>query len=748
MADKQKILKQYFGYENFRDGQEWLIDHILAGRNVVGVMPTGAGKSICFQVPAMMFEGITLVISPLISLMKDQVNALTQVGIKAAFINSSLTAKQYNTALNNAQNGLYKIIYVAPERLMAEDFLRFAQTANISMVTIDEAHCISQWGQDFRPSYVKIVDFIDSLSTRPVISAFTATATAQVRDDIVDSLRLDNPQVLVTGFDRKNLYFEVKHPDDKFATLLEFLEDKQSKTGIIYCSTRKAVDEVCEWLNDNGYKATRYHAGLPDSERKENQNDFIFDRVSIIVATNAFGMGIDKSNVSFVVHYNMPKDIESYYQEAGRAGRDGQPADCLLLYSGQDVRTNLFLIENGKGTEYVDSETELQLKEHDRERLKVMTYYCHTNECLREYILKYFGENNGNYCGNCSNCNTNFENIDVTIEAQKILACIARSGQRYGIKTIIDILRGSKNKRIIQMGLDRITTYNIMNEVSESRIRSIINFLILNDYILVTNDEYPVAKLSGGAREVLFDSKKLEMKLPKEKQANKLKLGKKSLTVNNVNSELLSRLKKLRLLIAGEQNVPAYVIFSDAALTDMCMKLPTDNKAFLDVSGVGKVKLERYGEPFIKEIADFIDENGSGTDEAKVVIGDFEPENIKQYVSVHKCEIELSDEPIPISRITDLINSIIVRMSIKKLTASKVADWLVKTEYLKLVIDSEGKSSKFPTEKGTALGITSELRTRQYGQSCYTNLYNREAQEFLLDNIDEILEFVQLNYAR
>ena len=605
--DKQAVLKKYFGYDHFREGQEWLIDNILAGKDVVGVMPTGAGKSICFQVPAVLFEGTTLVISPLISLMKDQVNALTQAGIKAAFINSSLTSAQYYHALDHAQKGLYKIIYIAPERLLAEDFLNFTQYADIAMVTIDEAHCISQWGQDFRPSYLKIVDFINRLQKRPIVSAFTATATAQVRDDIVQSLSLKNPEVLVTGFDRKNLYFEVQKPDNKMTALVAFLRERQEKTGIIYCATRKTVEEVCDKLNKDGYKATRYHAGLSDKERKENQDDFIFDKQHIIVATNAFGMGIDKSNVSFVVHFNMPKNIESYYQEAGRAGRDGEPADCILLYSGQDVRTNLFFIESNKDVEYADKETEIQVRERDRERLKAMTYYCHTQDCLREYILKYFGEKPINFCGNCGNCNTNFETIDITTDAKKILSCIARAGEKYGIKTIIDILRGSKNEKIIRLKLDKLSTYNIMETETENRIRQIFNYLILKEYIHITNDEFPVAKLGSRASEVLFEGRQLEMKLSKEIEKKPGKLGKKvSPASNAVNSSLMDKLKKLRLTIAGEQKVPAFVIFSDATLIDMCKKLPKNDGEFLNVSGVGQVKLERYGERFISEITNYI----------------------------------------------------------------------------------------------------------------------------------------------
>jgi ATP-dependent DNA helicase RecQ len=601
---KQDILKQYFGYDSFREGQAFLVDSILARKDVVGVMPTGAGKSICFQVPAMMFEGITLVISPLISLMKDQVNALTQVGIKAAYLNSSLSLNQYHRVLQNARDGEYKLIYVAPERLLTEEFLDFAQNSNISMFTIDEAHCISQWGQDFRPSYLKIIDFLNQLQKRPVVSAFTATATAQVREDIVSSLKLTNPEILVTGFDRKNLSFEVKKPKDKFQTLCDFLKQKKEETGIIYCTTRKTVEEVSDKLSKQGYLATRYHAGLSDQERKENQEDFIFDRMKIIVATNAFGMGIDKSNVSYVVHYNMPKDLESYYQEAGRAGRDGGPAECVLLYSGQDVRMNLFLIDNNKDAEYAETELEELVKSKDRERLKKMTFYCHTNNCLREYILNYFGDISPNFCGNCSNCKTNFETIDITLDAQKICSCVYRVKERYGLKTIIDILRGSKNEKILRLQLDRLTTYGIMNN-GEKQVREIINYLILNDYLSLTTDKYPVLKLGERSKEILMDKVEIQMKLAKDIEV--LKSNKKvKPALIGANQVLLERLKKIRLQFASQQKVPAFVIFTDSALVDMCDKLPLNESEFLKVSGVGEVKLQRYGQPFIAEISDFV----------------------------------------------------------------------------------------------------------------------------------------------
>ena len=399
-----ETLKKYFGYDTFRIGQKTLIDYILSGRDALGIMPTGGGKSLCFQIPALMASGMTLVVSPLISLMKDQVNALTKSKIAAAFINSSLSERQVAKALYNAENRMYKLIYIAPERLLSQSFLAFAKSAQIFMVTVDEAHCVSQWGHDFRPSYLKIPEFTAQLRGHPVVSAFTATATPRVREDIVKLLKLKNPGILVSGFDRPNLYFAVKKPEDKFAELIEYLKDKKERSGIVYCSTRAAVEEVCGRLNKNGYKASRYHAGLSDDERQANQDDFLHDRVNIMAATNAFGMGIDKANVSFVVHYNMPKDIEGYYQEAGRAGRDGRPAECVLFYGEGDVATGTWMIENGSDIEYPDSKTEKRLKKRSRKRLRDMSLYCSTKKCLRGYILKYFGEHKRKRCGNCGNC--------------------------------------------------------------------------------------------------------------------------------------------------------------------------------------------------------------------------------------------------------------------------------------------------------------------------------------------------------
>ena len=624
--EKLKALKDFFGFTSFKKGQEELINNILNNRDVLGIMPTGAGKSLCYQLPALMFDGITLVISPLISLMKDQVNSLIQVGIKAAYLNSSLNYNQYIKALKNAVDYKYKIIYIAPERLMTEEFISFVQKVKISMVTIDEAHCVSQWGQDFRPSYLKIAQFISSFENRPVVTAFTATATLKVKADIVEKLNLDNPYIITTGFDRENLYFSVQKPKDKFSALKGYVSKNAKKCGIVYCSTRKTVDEVCSNLISEGFNATKYHAGLSETERRENQDSFIYDKSNIIVATNAFGMGIDKSNVSYVIHYNMPKNIESYYQEAGRAGRDGEAADCLLFYSGQDVVTNQLLINySNENNDDTDPETIEAIKKKDRELLKIMTFYCHTNDCLREYILNYFGEKPSNYCGNCSNCKTNFEEADITIEAQKIMSCIKKAGERFGVKMIVDILRGSKNKRLIANRLDQLSTYGLMADISEDKIRNIINFLILNDYLETVNNDYPIIKLAQNAYDVLSEGFKIKMKILKyDKEHNKRdskendkdesikikQLNKQFKGINTVvNEELFERLRLLRNKIASEARVPAYIVFTDATLREMCIHMPTTELQFLDISGVGQAKLAKYGEVFLEKIKDFKDKD-------------------------------------------------------------------------------------------------------------------------------------------
>ena len=550
----QDILKQYFGYDSFRPGQDELVRAILSGRDTLGIMPTGAGKSICYQVPAMLFPGLTLVISPLISLMKDQVGALVEAGVPAACINSAMSAEEFRDALYFAGRGQYKLLYVAPERLTAPSFLEFAKRVPISMVTVDEAHCISQWGQDFRPSYLKILDFLAELPERPLVSAFTATATAEVRDDIVQALGLHEPFIKTTGFDRPNLYFAVEQPTSKGMKLLQLLNERKDKSGIVYCSTRKNVEEICDLLLSRGLPATRYHAGLDPDERRENQDDFLYDRKTIMVATNAFGMGIDKSNVSFVIHYNMPKNMESYYQEAGRAGRDGQPADCILLYSGQDVRMAEFLIERSHEAEdeTIDEATRQQLIARDRERLRQMTFYCTTTECLRHYILRYFGENSPMSCGHCSSCDTNFEEVDATMDARKILSCVYRldeRGRAFGKTVVSAILTGSKNEKITQFHLDTLSTYNIMPDSTAVYVRRLIDMLLERGYLIADPDRMNVLVLARTGNALMRGRGEFRVKLPKEKKPAAAKQY--AALAEDVDEKLFDALRDVRTRLAA-----------------------------------------------------------------------------------------------------------------------------------------------------------------------------------------------------
>lgn len=593
-----EVLKKYFGYESFREGQQELITNILEHNDVLGIMPTGAGKSICYQVPAVMLEGITLVISPLISLMKDQVGTLNEAGIRAAYLNSSLSYAQYRKALSLARGYTYKIIYVAPERLMSDDFLSFAKEMKISMVCVDEAHCVSQWGQDFRPHYLQIREFLKEMPQRPIVSAFTATATTQVKEDILQLLDMKDPYTITTGFDRKNLYFAVEKPKDKYQALLHYVKQHTEDAGIVYCLSRKTVEEVCDRLCADGFAATRYHAGLSDAERMNNQDDFIYDRKTIMVATNAFGMGIDKSNVRFVVHFNMPKNMESYYQEAGRAGRDGEQADCILLYSGKDVRLNQFLIEQGSGHEDMEEAVRMELQQKEKERLKSMTFYCTIPSCLRHYMLKYFGEESDGFCGSCSNCLTQYEECDIRMEASRLVECIRHSGERFGKTMIVDIVKGSANAKIKSYHLDRNPAYGALKDSSRNHLYEILQHLLFQGILKQSEDGYSI--LSIDQEELLHTGKPLMMKIVREKQVQTPVAQ-----TYGGDNRLFELLRICRSQLARKAHVPPYMVFSDKTLHDMCAKVPHTREEMLEVSGVGEVKYDKYGEAFLKVIASF-----------------------------------------------------------------------------------------------------------------------------------------------
>ena len=607
---KKELLQRVFGYTEFRNGQESLIDGVLSGRDVFGIMPTGGGKSMCYQLPGLMLPGITLVISPLISLMRDQVLALKASGVPAAYINSTLTGPQVQAVYRNLLAGQYKIVYVAPERLDYAGFGSVAERLNISFVAVDEAHCVSQWGQDFRPSYLRILQFIDNLPRRPVLGAFTATATDQVRKDILRILKLQDPVQVVTGFDRPNLYFDVIHPENgKDRELMRLLAARKRKSGIIYCSTRKKVETVCQMLQDRGYEATRYHAGLTDEERTENQEDFLYDRKPIMVATNAFGMGIDKSNVSFVVHYNMPKSIEAYYQEAGRAGRDGSEADCILLYNGSDVHMARFLIDNATDNEELDPKQRERVYQMELKRLEAMTGYCKTTQCLRGYILEYFGQKHPDVCGYCGTCVGEYESVDITKESQMILSCVKRIqdklGYAVGINLIGNVLRGSKSKRVLELGLDELSTYGLLKQNGRSEIHAMIDHLEAEGY-LVTDSEFQTVSLTNTAGLILYHGKTIHMLVEREKEEPQVAEQIQKLSSND--AELFDVLKDLRATLAKDAGVPSYVVFSNATLADMTKKKPITVSAFKKVSGVGELKAAWYGAAFTEQIRKYLEE--------------------------------------------------------------------------------------------------------------------------------------------
>lgn len=783
---KEEILKHYFGYDSFREKQEELIDAVLEGRDVLGIMPTGSGKSLCYQIPALMTEGVTLVISPLISLMKDQVQSLNQVGIHAAYLNSSLTAAQYYKALQYAREGRYPIIYVAPERLATEEFLDFARNTRIAMVAVDEAHCVSQWGQDFRPSYLKIADFIQVLPSRPVVSAFTATATTEVREDIIDILMLREPAVVSTGYDRPNLYLGVQSPRDKYAAVKNFVECRPGQCGIIYCLTRKQVEEVCQRLNQDGFPSTRYHAGLSDAERRTNQDDFTYDRVPIMVATNAFGMGVDKSNVRYVIHYNLPKSPEAYYQEIGRAGRDGEPAECILLYGGQDVVTNQLFIDNNRDNQELDEMTRRIVQERDRERLRKMTFYCFTNECLRDYILRYFGEYGSNYCGNCSNCLTQFAEADMTEAARAILGCVGACRQRYGTNVILDTLHGANTAKIRNYRMDENPYYASLAKVPAYQLRQVMNELQLRDYLSVTNDEYAIVKLTKKSEAVMSGEESFVMKMAREQEwtakmgESREKKRRKNTAAglgggefSEADEALFTKLRSLRSEIARVEKVPPYIVFSDKTLTHMCLVKPRTKEEMLEVSGVGEFKFEKYGELFLDCLRGVLGESVIETAEVTPVrmmlseedsseragfekknsenarSAETNPENaVSKKASSKKGKADFSmTEKLakqlhypPRCSLSDFIGQInelrdeeqMKRLTIKSVEQKLMQDGLYEEQFF------NGMRRKHLTERGAEFGIEEEKRESEKGNEYVVLFYSEKAQrgivKWLLEN--------------
>ena len=582
----RQILQKFYGYEDFRPGQKKVVESLLNRNDTVAIMPTGAGKSICFQIPALLFEGVTLVISPLISLMKDQVDSLRQLGIAAVYINSSVSKAQLYKDLQDISAGFYKIIYIAPERLTSEYLPDSFKNLNISMVAVDEAHCLSQWGHDFRPSYRNILNFTNSLRIKPIISAFTATATPEVKTDIINLLGLKQPNVFVTGFDRPNLYFSVLRGEVKDKFVIDYVKKHQDEAGIIYVGTRKDVDALQVLLEIKGIKAGRYHAGMTDEERNQMQEDFLYDNLSVMVATNAFGMGIVKPNVRYVIHYNMPKNMEAYYQEAGRAGRDGLSGNCILLYSPQDTQLQKFLIS--KSTE---SEIRQQL---EYKRLQSMVDYCHTPQCLRAFILHYFGEFDvEEHCDNCSNCKLEGELIDITIDAQMVLSCVYRMHERFGVKMIAEVLKGSKSAKVRQFNFERLSTYGLMKERKLKDISDLILRLSAMQYLDITESQYPVVTLNKLSWQVLRGQKKVWQKMVIVKKAK-------------AKGELFEALRSLRKELATKEKLPPYMIFSDATLTQMATDKPTDLELMKNIRGVGEFKLQKYGEEFLTVIKSYI----------------------------------------------------------------------------------------------------------------------------------------------
>ena len=738
------ILKNYFGYESYNPGQEEIIETLLEGKDVLAIMPTGSGKSICYQIPALLLPGITIVISPLISLMQDQVTALNDAGIHAGYINSSLTEAQISRVYSNASRGAYKILYVAPERLESYEFVEFTSKVDISMVTVDEAHCISQWGQDFRPSYLKIVDFIERLHKRPVVSAFTATATEEVKTDISCVLKLQDPKVVATGFDRANLYFIVESIKKKDDYVREYIQKHPDESGIVYCATRKNVDSLYELLSGEGASVARYHAGMSSTERKDSQNDFIYDRSLVMIATNAFGMGIDKSNVRFVIHYNMPQSMENYYQEAGRAGRDGEPSQCILLFSAQDIMINKFLLDHKDFTDIPDEDIDL-IRQRDARRLQIMEGYCRSSGCLRNYILAYFGEKRDTPCDNCGNCHREFTEVDMTEDAKQVINCVWETKGRYGLGIILGTLLGANRARLKEAGTTDYKTYGALKDRSEPELRLLINQLLLDGYLIQTTDQYSVIRI--GNIEPLRDAgTRILIRTYKDKEPDRQTKARRKRSTDALTKsgfELFERLRQLRLTIAREEGMPPYIVFGDKTLIDMSVKVPRDKASMLRVFGVGRAKFEKYGSRFLEEIDAFQDENP----DAVTFLPDGETaseEQVRPAKKQKKHKVPFYLEPGDAERFAyrDLYTIPELKDELNRIASADDAKHLFGTDIFRFLKEAgyveerqiNGEFRQAQTDLGLAKGIVNVEQTSKLG-TIYTVLaYPPEVQKEIVEH--------------